>query len=80
MSGYSHDGLIKQFWSTSNTPRKTRSGRPITSVLTGTSRRCVLRTAISKCRAYSHEGLVEQLEYEGYTASQAEYGVAGAGL
>jgi hypothetical protein len=26
--------------------------------------------------AYSHDGLVSQLEYEGYTPAQAEYGVA----
>jgi hypothetical protein len=30
--------------------------------------------------AYSHDGLVKQLEYKGYTASQAEYGVTAAGL
>lgn len=29
---------------------------------------------------YSHSGLVNQLEYEGYTPAQAEYGVAAAGL
>ncbi|MCW2589619.1 MAG: hypothetical protein JWQ86_2046 [Mycobacterium sp.] len=31
-------------------------------------------------QGFSHAGLVKQLEYEGYTPSQAEYGVEGAGL
>lgn len=29
---------------------------------------------------FSHAGLVQQLEFEGYTRQQAEYGVSRAGL
>jgi hypothetical protein len=31
-------------------------------------------------QGFSHSGLVSQLEYDGFTSSQAEYGVAAAGL
>jgi hypothetical protein len=30
--------------------------------------------------AFSHDGLINQLEYDGFTPAQAEYGVAAAGL
>lgn len=31
-------------------------------------------------QGFSHDGLVNQLEYDGFSPSQAEYGVAAAGL
>jgi hypothetical protein len=30
--------------------------------------------------SFSRSGLIDQLEYDGYTATQAEYGVSQAGL
>jgi Host cell surface-exposed lipoprotein len=30
--------------------------------------------------AFSHGALISQLEYDGYTSAQAEYGVAAVGL
>jgi hypothetical protein len=31
-------------------------------------------------QGFSHSGIVTQLEYEGYTDSQAEYGASAAGI
>ena len=33
-----------------------------------------------KYSSFSRAGLIEQLEYEGFTSEQAEYGVTSAGL
>jgi hypothetical protein len=33
-----------------------------------------------KYSAFSRSGLIEQLEYEGFTTAQAEYGVSTTGL
>ena len=33
-----------------------------------------------KLQSFSHDGLVDQLEFEGFTAEQAEHGVASQGL
>lgn len=40
-----------------------------------------LRSAASylSAMAFSHDGLIQQLEYEGFTASQAEYGASANG-
>jgi hypothetical protein len=79
MSGYSHDGLIKQL------EYEHYSAEDATYAADNVGadwNKQAARTAKSylDMSGYSHDGLVNQLEYEGYTASQAEYGATAAGV
>jgi hypothetical protein len=79
MTGYSHDGLMKQleyehFSEEDAEYAADNVGADWNQQAAKSAKEYLAMTG------YSHDGLVQQLEYEGYTAAQSEYGVTAAGL
>lgn len=64
--------------STPSTDTSTNSSG--TSVTAGQEQAAKMAQSYLDSQAFSRSGLIEQLEYEGFTRQQAEYGVRTAGL
>ena len=56
------------------------SGSSVTSATAGQEQAAKMAESYLDTMAFSRSGLIEQLEYEGFTSQQAEYGVQAVGL
>lgn len=66
--------------SSSSTPATDTSSSSVTSATAGQEQAAKMAQSYLDTMAFSRSGLIEQLEYEGFTRQQAEYGVRTAGL
>ena len=64
--------------SSSTSPARTRAGRSPTFGSAGTPQAVESAKSYLRRSSFSRQGLIEQLEFEGFTPSQAAYGVTKA--